>query len=149
MKISSAIGGGFAGAIVLTMLHETARRVIKDAPRMDLLGMEAIEKTLDKVDADVPNEEDLFKITMAGDVFSNSLYYTLAGVGDEKRAIMQGTLLGLAAGIGAVYLPKPLGLNPAPSNRTIETKLMTVALYTIGGLVAGITGKLLENGFKK
>jgi hypothetical protein len=51
MKLSSAIGGGIAGAITLTLIHETVRRPITDAPRMDLLGMEAIAKTLDSVDA--------------------------------------------------------------------------------------------------
>ncbi|MDB5245900.1 MAG: hypothetical protein JWQ40_294 [Segetibacter sp.] len=149
MKFSSAIGGGVAGAAVLTLLHETTRRILEDAPRMDLLGMEAIEKSLEKVNVDVPNNDNLFKITMAGDMISNSLYYSLAGIGNEKRAIIQGTILGFAAGIGAVYLPKPLGLNPAPSNRTPGTKLMTLGLYLVGGLVAGATGKLLQDTWNK
>ncbi|MEJ7677528.1 MAG: hypothetical protein WKG06_06575 [Segetibacter sp.] len=108
MKLSSAIGGGIAGAVALTLIHETIRRLNQDAPRMDLLGMEAIAKTLDSADAKVPEEDRLFKITMAGDIFSNSIYYSLAGIGNEHQAILRGTLLGLAAGIGAVYLPKPL-----------------------------------------
>lgn len=42
MKLSSAIGGGIAGALVLTAIHETVRRLNDSAPRMDLLGMEAM-----------------------------------------------------------------------------------------------------------
>lgn len=145
MKLSSAIGGGIAGAVTLTVIHEIVRRLYADAPRMDLLGMEGLTKTLKSADAKVPEEDTLFLITMAGDIFSNSLYYSLAGVGNKKQAILRGALLGIAAGIGAVYLPKRLGLNEAPSNRTSQTKLMTVALYSTGGLVAGVAGKLLEN----
>lgn len=145
MKLTSAIGGGIAGAIALTVIHETARRLTKNAPRMDLLGMEAMEETLDSADVPIPPEDDVFKLTMAGDVISNSLYYTLAGFGDEQQAVIRGTLLGLAAGLGAVYLPKPLGLDEAPSNRTFETKLMTIAWYTIGGLAAGAIGQWIED----
>lgn len=145
MKIVSALGGGIAGALALTLLHETVRRINADAPRMDLLGMQALAKSLQRLNTQIPDDDKLFRITMAGDILSNSLYYSIAGVGGENRAILRGTLLGLAAGIGAVYLPKPLGLNPAPSNRTFQTTFMTIVLYLAGGLVAGAAGKLLEN----
>ncbi|MDQ6814355.1 MAG: hypothetical protein M3040_11500 [Bacteroidota bacterium] len=146
MKLSSAIGGGFAGAAALTLLHESVRRSNKDAPRMDKIGMEAISKSLKAIDVSVPEEDNLFKITMAGDIISNSLFYSLAAIGSEKKIIVRGALLGLAAGLGAVYLPKPLGLDESPSNRTAETKLMTVGYYFIGGVIASLTTKLLENG---
>lgn len=145
MKLSSAIAGGIAGAVVLTVLHETIRRLNADAPRMDLLGMEALGKTLKTADAEIPEEDKLFKITMAADLFSNSLYYSLAGFGNEQQAVTRGTLLGIAAGLGALYLPGPLGLNKAPSNRTLQTKLMTSALYAIGGVVAGAAAKAIES----
>lgn len=144
MKPASAIRGGIVGAVVLTLIHETLRRVTRTAPRMDKLGMEAIAKTLNNVDAGVPEEATLFKITMAGDIVSNSLYYSLAGIGDSKHSIISGSLIGLFAGIGGVYLPRPLGLNTAPSNRTDQTRLLTIALYTTGGLVAGLAGKIIE-----
>ena len=145
MKLSSAIGGGISGAVALTLIHETVRRLRPDAPRMDFLGMEALSKSLKSVDASVPERDSLFKITMAGDLFSNSIYYSLAGMGQKKYAILRGTIIGAAAGLGAVYLPEPLGLNTAPANRTPQTKVMTVALYLIGGIVAGLTSKLLNN----
>ena len=149
MKLLSAIGGGFVGAAALTLLHETLRRVNADAPRMDLLGMEAISKSLEAAHVPVPNEDNLFNITMVGDIISNSLYYSVASIGDEKKVLLRGILLGLAAGFGAVYLPKPLGLNESPSNRTAETKLMTVGLYAFGGLAAAAASKLIENNWEK
>ncbi len=145
MKLISAIAGGFAGATVLTLLHETIRRIDTNAPRMDLLGMEAIDKSLTAANAKVPEEDNLFKITMVGDIISNSFYYSLAAIGDEKKVIVRGALLGFAAGLGAVYLPKPLGLNESPSNRTSETKLLTVGLYLAGGLIASGISKLVED----
>jgi hypothetical protein len=126
-----------SGAVALTAIHETVRRVSPDAPRMDVLGMRAIAKSLRAAGADVPDEDTLFNVTLAGDVASNSLYYALVGLGDPRHAAARGALLGLAAGLGAVLLPGPLGLGTDASARTRETQLMTVAYYTAGGLVAG------------
>lgn len=148
MKLLSAIGGGLIGAATLTLLHETIRRINRNAPRMDRLGMEAIGKTLVAVKLPVPEEDNLFRITMAGDIISNSLYYSVAAIGDEEKIVLRGILLGLAAGLGAVYLPKPMGLSEKPSSRTLETKLMTVGLYLTGGLVASLGSKLIENSNK-
>lgn len=144
MKLTSALAGGISGAVALTVVHETVRRINPKAPRMDLLGMEAIAKSLKNFKADVPDQNKLFNITMAGDLLSNSLYYSLAGWGSERQVMVRGALLGLAAGIGAIYLPKPLGLNEAPATRTLQTTLMTVGLYLTGGLIGAATAKLLE-----
>ena len=137
MSFLKALGSGFAGAVALTAIHETVRRVSPDAPRMDVLGMRAIAKSLRAAGAEPPEEDTLFNITLAGDVLSNSLYYSLVGLGDPRGAVARGALLGLAAGLGAVLLPGPLGLGTDASARTRETQLMTVAYYTAGGLVAG------------
>ena len=145
MKLLSAIGGGFAGAVALTLLHECVRRLNEDAPRMDRLGMEAISNSLKATDVPVPKEDELFNITMAGDIISNSFYYSLSGIGGEENVVVRGALLGLAAGVGAVYLPKPLGLDEAPSNRTLQTKLMTVGYYLTGGIVGSLVSKWIEN----
>lgn len=149
MKFLSAIGGGFAGAVALTALHESLRRLYEKAPRMDLLGMEATGKSLRAMNIDVPDEPKLFKLTMAGDIISNSLYYSLTGIGSKKGWALRGAALGLAAGAAAVYLPAPLGLNEKPANRTVETKLLTIALYLTGGIVASVVAGLLEKGQNK
>ena len=48
MKVLEALAGGLAGACVLTIAHESLRRVVPEAPRMDILGMRAIAKLMEK-----------------------------------------------------------------------------------------------------
>jgi len=135
MKPTIALGSGLAGATATTLIHETVKRLAPNAPRMDLLGMNALSKVLKSTDHNVPGRTKLYGWTLAGDLVSNSLYYSLAGIGKKKGALLRGGLLGLAAGVGAVLLPKPLGLNEDYSNRTTSTKLMTIGLYLAGGLI--------------
>lgn len=145
MKAISALEGGLAGALVLTAVHETVRKIDPQAPRMDLLGMSALKKLLRGIGQTQPEERKLFYWTMAGDVLSNSLYYSLAGVGNKKNAVSRGTLLGLMAGLGAVLLPRKIGLNEAHTNRSLETKVLTVMLYTVGGIVASAVAKMFDS----
>ncbi len=143
MKLLPSLAAGFAGAIALTALHETARRLRPaDAPRMDVLGMRGLRKLLGKADAPQPNPDTLFNLTMAGDILSNGLYYTLVGSG--RHSVHRGLALGALAGVGGVLLPGPLGLGEAPTNRTPQTQAMTVAWYTAGGLVAGAVARALR-----
>jgi hypothetical protein len=138
-KLLTAGAAGLAGAGAVTLIHETMRRLDPDAPRMDVLGMRAISKILRSAGTEPPAEDKLFGLTLAGDILSNSLYYSLTGSG--KNAWLRGTLLGLAAGVGGVVLPGPLGLGTAPSNRTTKTKVMTVTWYLLGGLAAAAVAK--------
>lgn len=143
MKLLHSLTAGFAGAIALNVLHETMRRLRPaDAPRMDVLGERGLRKLLAATHAPQPDDDTAFALTMAGDLVSNGLYYSLVGGGPHTLA--RGLGLGLAAGIGGVLLPGPLGLGEAPSNRTPQTKLMTVAWYTVGGLVAGAIAEALR-----
>lgn len=138
-----------AGAIALTLIHEGLRRINPKAPRMDLLGMNAISKVLKTAGKKPPSEDKLYGWTMAGDVLSNSLYYSLTGVGHKKGALLRGGLIGLAAGAGAVLLPRPLGLNEAYSNKSKETKLLTIGLYIAGGLISAGVLRLIHKREQK
>ncbi len=144
MKTTTAIAGGLAGAATVTLLHESIRRVVPEAPRMDRLGMQAIEKGLKKAGKKVPKEDALFTVTLMGDLLSNAIFYSAAGIGSEKNIWVRSAALGLAAGLGAVLLPKPLGLTKRYSNRTMATQLMTVGLYVTGALVTTAVIKLLN-----
>ncbi|WP_256009214.1 hypothetical protein [Desertivirga xinjiangensis] len=144
MRVLSAIGGGLAGAFALTLLHEIVRRVDEDAPRMDLLGMDAIAKGLTKTGQNVPDHNSLYALTFAGDIISNTFYYSLAAAGNKKYVFPKGTMLGLAAGLGALFLPKQIGLNPRHSNKTLKTQLLTTGFYLAGGLVASVVSKAIE-----
>jgi hypothetical protein len=110
MKYSGIIGG-LAGATAVTLIHESIKRVVPQAPRMDLLGMSALEKGLSKIGADGLQRKTLYTTALAGDLVSNSLFYALAGLGKTKNVWVRSSILGVAAGLSAVLLPKPLGLN--------------------------------------
>ncbi len=143
MKILSSLAAGFAGALALTALHETARRLRPaDAPRMDVLGERGLRKLLGMAELPQPSEGVAYTATMLGDVLSNGLYYSLVGAG--KHTVRRGLMLGAAAGAGGVLLPGPLGLGTGPSRRTPQTEAMTVAWYTVGGLVAGAVAQALR-----
>jgi len=144
MKLIKSIESGFAGALALTLVHEGLKRTTHRAPRMDLLGMNALAKLLNKGRLPVPGTGKLFWLTMAGDVISNTLYYSLSGAGSRRGQALRGSMLGLAAGIGAVILPKHLGLSNAPSNRTTATKVFTVGLYFLGAVVTVAVLKSLD-----
>lgn len=139
-----ALGGGTAGATALTLLHESARRLHPAAPRMDILGMRALSGIMRRFGKKPPPEKRLFRMTMLGDLAANSLYYSLIGTGRGPGVWLRGGLLGLAAGLGAVYLPDKLHLGSWPSARSDETRWMTVALYFFGGLTAAGVSQLLS-----
>jgi hypothetical protein len=139
-----ALGSGLVGACALTLIHEAARRYIDDAPRMDVVGMRAIAKTLRAVDVEPP--VPLHEAALAGELLSNSLYYGLVGLGGTRDGVRNGALLGLAAGLAAVYLPEPLGLGRQPAKNSAETNLLTVGFYLLGGLAAGATYQAISEG---
>lgn len=141
-SIPRSLLAGLAGSLALTALHETVRRLRPaDAPRMDVLGMRALTRVFRAADVNPPPAPDLHTLTLAADVVGNGLYYSLVGTG--RGAWLRGTALGLVAGVGGVVLPGPLGLGERQSNRTPQTQAMTVAWYTIGGLVAAAVGRAL------
>lgn len=146
MEAFKNLAGGFLGAVALNLLHETYRRIDSDAPRVDLVGEEALSKSLKFAGVNPPKGDNLYLSTLAGDIFSNTLYYSLIGASGNKKIMLRGAAYGLAAGIGAVALPKPLGLNDAPVTRSTKTELLTVAWYLIGGLASAGAIKQLKKG---
>ncbi|HVF57103.1 MAG TPA: hypothetical protein VM934_13190 [Pyrinomonadaceae bacterium] len=136
MSLVKALGSGLVGACALTLIHESARRLLPNAPRMDVLGMRAIANTLSAVDKNPPPPNDLHEMALVGDIVSNSVFYSLVGAGSDEGVLLRGSLLGLAAGLGAVFLPEPLGLGRQPDERAPVTQLMTIAWYVAGGLAA-------------
>lgn len=118
--------------------------MIPKAPRLDLLGKEALSKGLRKTDIGIKNENTLYTLSLAGDLLANTVYYSLSNSGTPKNPWLRSTAFGVAAGVGAILLPKPLGLNKSYSSRTLNTKFMTIGLYVTGALVSAAVVKLLE-----
>ncbi len=127
------LASGLAGAATVTLINETARRIFPAAPRLEELGIRGIARALRKTGQDVPPRHWLFWLSLAGDLLSNGLFYSLAG--RNRRTVWgRGAALGLLMGVGAATLPEPLGLGRGPTERTPATRLMTVLWYFMGGL---------------
>ena len=143
MKWLISIISGLIGSLALTAIHETARRLLPEAPRADILGVRALEKGMLAAGKQPPTGDALHYTALGADVAANAAYYSLVGIAGRRRAPLAGLLLGLAAGVGAVALPGPLGLGSEPTTRSPETTAMTVAWYTLAGLVAAAANTLL------
>ena len=139
MKILRSLLAGLTGAIALNIVHEMVRRIDKDAPQIQLIGEEAISKSMKRMGATPPAGNKLYLMTLLGDVISNTLYYSLMGIGKKKGILYRGAAQGAIAGLGALGLTKPMGLNDRPVNKTNRTKAMTIGWYTIGGLITAWT----------
>ena len=56
MSLTKAIGGGVAGAAAVTLLNESARRVIPHAPRMEVMGKRAIARPMEALECSTAPE---------------------------------------------------------------------------------------------
>jgi hypothetical protein len=133
MNIASTLGG-LAGACALTLLNEGVKKIDSNAPRLDLLGQNAMAKLM-KGNTVIPQTARQIA-PLAGDLVTNSLYYAMARGSNNGNTFLRGALLGLTAGVGALTLPQTMGLDSSPTTRSNKTKLMTIGWYLIGGLVA-------------
>ncbi len=131
-----SLGPGLAGSLALTLVHESARRVLKHPPRMDVYGERALRILSRYLGRKPARGKRLHRQALVADVLSNGLYYALVALGRPRRPFLRGALLGGLAGVGAVLLGPRLGLGEAPSRATPSTSLLTVAWYTLGGLGA-------------
>lgn len=128
---------GLAGAVTLNILHESLKRTAPDMPRVDLVGEEAVQAILEPFDAQIEDERRLYQTTLLSDLLSNTIYYSMIGAGSGKNIWARAVSLGLAGGVGAVALPKSMGLDPKPVNNTSKTRALTVGYYLAGALVTG------------
>lgn len=132
---------GIVGAASLNIIHESARKLMPDAPHVHSVAMRAMQKfVLDPLDVTLSKQE-LYLLTLAGDLVSNSLYYA-AVVGASPEKSSQGSVwaraagFGLAAGALTVVLPPAAGLGQQPSRNFAKTAGLTVAWYVLGALAA-------------
>src|SRR3954464_6061259 len=103
---------GLAGAAALTAVHQMARRVTDDAPRMDVLGERAIARSIAAAGGTPPARPArprraaggtppagpaLHRWALAGDLLCNSAYYSLIACGRRARVWERAALLGIAA----------------------------------------------------
>ena len=144
MGLIKNLTAGLIGSIALNILHETLRKNETNVPKINLLGEEALNKTLVAIGKPPINDpEELYSTTLKADLISNTFYYSLIG-GKTKYIWPKAIFFGLSAGIGALKLPQPLGLDPTPVAKTDQMKALTVGYYLFGALVTGYVLKKLS-----
>lgn len=146
MGLIKNLTAGFLGSVALNLLHETLRKKGTDVPKINLLGEEALNKTLVHLGNDpITDEDELYKATLKADLISNTIYYSLIG-GKRKYIWPKAILFGLSAGLGAIQIPEKVGLDPTPVAGTDQKKVLTVGYYLFGALVtAYVISKLTKS----
>ncbi len=140
--------GGLAGAVTLNLVHQLAKKLDPDAPEIDKIGEEALSKTILAAGYSPPVGKTLFNATLASDVAANAVYYSLIGKGGKKHLLLRGTFWGAIAGMGALKLTRPMGLNDKPVNKNRKAQIMTISWYIIGGIVTALTLKAIGKNKK-
>ncbi len=141
MGLIKNLTAGFLGSVALNILHEKLRKNANNVPQLNLLGGEALNKTrIAFGNLPITDDDKLYKETLKADLISNAMYYSMIG-GKSKYIWPKAILLGLTAGISAIKLPKPLGLDPEPVAATEQMKGLTIGYYLFGALVTGLVLK--------
>ena len=142
MKNSTQILAGLGGALVLNLVHEFARHGVRDAPHVQEIAEQGIDKIVDKAGLPKPEGNTRYGIALAGDIVANTVYYAQVGYG--KNGWTRGIALGLIGGIGTVLLPEKLGFDDRPVSKTTTTKILTIVWYTLGGITAAALNHALR-----
>lgn len=139
------LGSGLVGAVALTAAHEALRTNAPRAlrPGMDVLGMRALKKLGRGVGLDPGHGRTLRRRALVGDLIANTAFFALVARG--RSPMTRGVTLGLLAGLGALGLPRFLGLGKAPRSQRRSVKLETVGIYVIGGVAAAGVAWLARN----
>jgi len=119
---------GLGGAVALSILHETIRKNFDHVPHINELGEEALSKMTDDTAISITGKDNMYVATLVSDIVSNGLYYATTATKHDLTS-------GILAGVSAISLPKPLGLDDKPVAETNQKKLMTVGYYLFGALV--------------
>lgn len=131
--LTRSLTSGVAGALALTMIHETGRRVLAHAPRMDEVAMRGLRRVLPGKQRDPVR---LHQLALTGDLLANAVYYSAIAAPTCKATWTRAAALGTAAGFCALLLPERLGLGVPPNAEHRANQIMTLGWYIAGALAA-------------
>ena len=132
---AASLLSGAISAASLNVIQETLIKTMAHPPRVDIVGMRGVAKLARAAGTQPP--QHLRSTALAGDIVSNALYYSLAGVFGRQNAILTGACIGIAAGVGLLVLSPALGVGNAEVNRTTETQIAGAGMYIAAGIMAG------------
>ena len=140
---TNAFVAGTAGAATLTLAHEALRQLVKNPPRMDLLGMSSLARILRGLGVSPPRGRKLRGYTLLADIVANAIYF--APIAASRRFTLgKGAALGGVAGLGAVVLTPLLGLPKRHRGTDARGQLLTIGLYVAGGIAAAAMASILR-----
>ena len=142
-SVAASLLSGAISAIGLNIIHETLRKTMPHPARVDIVGMRSVAKLARAAGTEPP--EHLRSTALAGDIVSNSLYYSLTGVFGRQNALLTGACIGTAAGVGLLVLSPALGVGNAEVNRTTETQIAAAGMYFAAGIIAGAVYEVLAD----
>lgn len=164
MKLGNVIEGGLTGAGTLGLLQEALHKFDSSTPR-PLLYNSGLLKKLKKNGGKNGMKSTKLYIQLATELLSNAALFGLSGVGKRKNAVLRGALLGAGTGLASAFLNnghangngkehmnghaqpvlnehgEALETKKNAKGSELKNKLMTVALYSAGGLIAGLAVK--------
>ena len=146
MKLANAIEGGITGATTLGLIQEALHKIDPKAPRAKLLNSPGIIKRIKKQTKKKGGVPGKLYINLAGELLSNAAYFGLTALGKKKNAVLRGGILGAAAGLGSVFLNED---KSEDKQTDIKNKILTITLYTAGGMLAGAAIKKMNKKNKK
>ena len=91
-----------------------------------------------------PDDRRLHRWTLAGDLAANSLYYAAVPAATRGATWTRAAVLGLAAGLGALLLPRRMGIGDPPHSTGLPNQVMTVAWYVAGALAAAAVAEAMH-----
>ncbi|HEY8399771.1 MAG TPA: hypothetical protein VIK89_00840 [Cytophagaceae bacterium] len=91
MNAGNAILTGLAGASTVTLINELSKNKYEEAPRLDALGIDAINQILLRLKGKVPDQRVGYAVAIGNDILLNSAYYST--VANPRKPFLTGPLL--------------------------------------------------------
>jgi hypothetical protein len=135
-----ALLSGLIGACTLTATHQLLKRTRPDAPSLDKLGMQSLNKVLNMAGVHL-NSDELFRQSLLGELILNTLYFSQVGENKGLETIAKGVTLGVTMGAGAVSLPAIAPVDGKTVHKNYSTALITIGLYALSGLSAALAAQ--------
>lgn len=155
MKIADVIEGGLTGITTLSLLQEALHKVDDGSARPLIHKSDTLKKL--KKGKKSGHKASALYVKLAGELLAHAAYFGLSGLGKRKNAIWRGGLLGAAAGLGVAFLEDEANEKMGKSGvdesgrmisssdkDALQDKIVTVLLYTAGGILAGTAIKHID-----
>jgi hypothetical protein len=134
--LSKVLSSGVVGAAAVAGLHQLARHLMKDAPRVDLLGEQVFAKLFAKLGRAPPVSPSTLS-WLVGNLGSDALLFGLVDAGSTTRPFARGAAVGTVVGAAAVVGPRLLRLGEKHTAKNARMALATMGLYVGAGVAAG------------